>query len=194
MTQQLTMFEDVLLWSKAVGQYIQQNAGLSMCGKEFKAQGLSMTLVAEEFDELKIAFLTGDVKEIADALADLVWVCLRMAQAFGIDFDAAWCEVSRTNWEKVGGPRREDGKLLKPPGWKPPDMTKALSADLYERIAQLLTIVPPPEKKKCPKCCGEGWVWGRDLDTDRKDMILDDMMYPCDNPGCVDGFVEEEET
>jgi predicted HAD superfamily Cof-like phosphohydrolase len=136
MSKNLTMFEDVLLWADAVGQYIQQDAGLSLYGKEHDAQQLSMSLVAEEFDELNAAFLVSDMKEIADALADLVWVCMRMAQSFGVDFDAAWCEVSKTNWAKAGGPRREDGKLLKPPGWKPPDMTKALSADLYERIIE----------------------------------------------------------
>jgi predicted HAD superfamily Cof-like phosphohydrolase len=141
MNKNLTLFEDVLLWSKAVGQYIQQNAGVLSYGDGVKEQDLAADIVDEEFIELTEALDCGDIEEIADAIADLVWVCLRMAQAFGIDFDAAWCEVSRTNWAKVGGPKREDGKQLKPPGWKPPDMTKALSADLYERITEAMGLL-----------------------------------------------------
>lgn len=68
---------------------------------------------------------------LADGLVDLVYVVIGTAIAFGIPFDECWKEVQRTNMAKTdpktGGPiYREDGKLLKPEGWEPPDLKSIL--------------------------------------------------------------------
>jgi predicted HAD superfamily Cof-like phosphohydrolase len=60
--------------------------------------------------------------ELADALADLDYVVEGARLEFGIDGVPIAAEVHRTNMAKVGGPIREDGKKLKPKGWKPPNI------------------------------------------------------------------------
>lgn len=63
-----------------------------------------------------------DPVEMIDAMVDLLVVTYGAAVAAGIDIDLFWEEVHRTNLAKVGGPVREDGKILKPAGWVPPDI------------------------------------------------------------------------
>jgi len=55
-------------------------------------------------------------------LADLLYVVYGAIESLGIDADAVFREVHRANLQKAGGPRREDGKILKPPGWQPADV------------------------------------------------------------------------
>lgn len=62
-----------------------------------------------------------DLIEAIDGLVDLIVVALGTAVEMGIDLDSFWEEVHRANMAKVGGPKREDGKQLKPEGWQPPD-------------------------------------------------------------------------
>lgn len=61
-----------------------------------------------------------------DGLVDLVYVTLGAAVAWGIDLDPFFEEVQRANMSKASGPRRGDGKVLKPEGWKPPDIEAVL--------------------------------------------------------------------
>ena len=61
-----------------------------------------------------------NLSEIADGLADLIYVAIGMARTLGIPLEEVWDEVHKTNMAKEGGPVRGDGKILKPPGWKPP--------------------------------------------------------------------------
>jgi predicted HAD superfamily Cof-like phosphohydrolase len=79
-------------------------------------------LHTEEFDELCNAIAVGDMPEIADGIADLIWVLTGTAVRLGIDLPAVWEEVKLANMAKFGpgSRRRDDGKLLKPPGWTPP--------------------------------------------------------------------------
>ena len=62
----------------------------------------------------------------ADAIVDLIYVLTGMALTFGIDLRPVWDEVQRANMAKEGGGIRADGKVLKPEGWKPPDIEGAL--------------------------------------------------------------------
>lgn len=97
---------------------------------------LRPTLHREEHDELMDAleaFGTGgaevDRMEVARELADVVYVAYGTALLAGIDLDAALREVHRANMQKVReGVRRSDGKILKGPNFKPPDMTRAVSS------------------------------------------------------------------
>lgn len=93
---------------------------------------LRVRLMAEEFEELLRAIADEDLVEIADGCADMVVVVLGTAAEFGIPFDRVWAEVHRSNMAKLGGPRREDGKVLKPPDWTPPDIRGAIYPLLKE--------------------------------------------------------------
>ena len=67
-----------------------------------------------------------NLEEVADGLADIIYVCIGMALSFGIPLEAVWDEVHRSNMEKVGGAVRADGKILKPKNWKPPAIKNLL--------------------------------------------------------------------
>lgn len=91
------------------------------------SHAIRKTLHREEYVELTKALYSGDRAAIARELADVVYVCFGTAYAYGIDLDAAFHEVARANMQKMEtGIRRADGKIQKPPGFIPPDMTNAL--------------------------------------------------------------------
>lgn len=62
-----------------------------------------------------------DIEETIDGLCDLLYVTFGTAVAMGIDLDPFFEEVHRANMAKLDGPKREDGKQLKPEGWQPPN-------------------------------------------------------------------------
>ena len=90
-------------------------------------------LIVEEFKEFLEADgeLWRDGPEVkADCLkelADLVYVCYQYAQNMSWDLDEALHRVHESNMSKLdedGKPiYREDGKVLKGPNYKPPDLT-----------------------------------------------------------------------
>ena len=67
-----------------------------------------------------------DLVEVADALGDSDYVNEGARLEFGINGLPVAEEIQRSNMAKVGGPVREDGKRLKPPGWTPPDIAEVL--------------------------------------------------------------------
>ena len=90
---------------------------------------LYMKLIQEEFDETLDAFSKGDTIEVADGLADMVWVIMGLASSLGIPFDKVWDEVRACNMSKVVDGKlikREDGKVLKPEGYFRPDINAVL--------------------------------------------------------------------
>ena len=92
---------------------------------------LRTTLLCEEFGELMQALTRGDLVEVADGLADLIYVAIGTALELGIDLAPIWEEVHRSNMAKAPGgvvTRREDGKVLKPAGWTPPDVLSCILA------------------------------------------------------------------
>jgi predicted HAD superfamily Cof-like phosphohydrolase len=89
---------------------------------------LRRTLIEEETAELLEAIDEGDVAHIAREMADVLYIVWGTALVYGIDLDAAFAEVHRAAMDKMrAGLRREDGKILKPPGFVPPDMTAAVA-------------------------------------------------------------------
>jgi predicted HAD superfamily Cof-like phosphohydrolase len=68
------------------------------------------------------ASVDADLPALADGFADLDYVVEGSRLEFGIHGAPIAREVHRANMAKVGGPRREDGKVLKPKGWMPPDI------------------------------------------------------------------------
>lgn len=77
----------------------------------------------EALDHLKGGKPRGEelIAEMADGLADTIYVCFYTANRFGIDLDAIWAEVQRANMMKKGAPVDADGKQMKPPGWRAPN-------------------------------------------------------------------------
>ena len=88
---------------------------------------LYRNLMTEEFNEFIAALNKKDEVEQLDACMDLIWVTLGYCIMKGYDVNGAWNEVMRTNVEKIDAKtgkvtRREDGKILKPEGWTPPNL------------------------------------------------------------------------
>ncbi len=94
---------------------------------------LRRALIAEECEEVieAIDLLAAQPTDerlaaLAHELADLLYVTYGTFVVAGIDADAVMAEVHRANMRKVSGPRRADGKQLKPEGWEPPDVRRVL--------------------------------------------------------------------
>jgi len=84
-------------------------------------------LIEEEFKELKVAIDNVDSVETLDALIDIVVVTIGAIHSMGADAEGAWKEVTNTNFAKIDKEtgkvrKREDGKVLKPVGWVPPNL------------------------------------------------------------------------
>lgn len=91
---------------------------------------LRLSLIQEEVGELAAAAAAGDLVGVADALADIVYVAYGTAHVYGIDLDVVLDEVHASNMTKLGADgrpvRRSDGKILKGPDYRPPDIAEAL--------------------------------------------------------------------
>lgn len=91
---------------------------------------LRRDLIREEWRELLEALHERDIVAVADALGDLLYVIHGMALEFGIPLDEVVSEIHRSNLSKLdedGKPiYREDGKVLKGPGYTKPDITGLL--------------------------------------------------------------------
>lgn len=95
-------------------------------------------LIVEEFNELAAAINACDEVESFDAILDIIVVCIGYGLSRGWPMVEGWQEVMESNLAKIGRDgfvkRREDGKILKPEGWKAPDLKRVL-ADYAARIA-----------------------------------------------------------
>ena len=84
-------------------------------------------LIDEEHQELLEATLSDDQVEQLDALIDILVVTIGAIHSMGADAEGAWKEVMKTNFAKIDSEtgkvrKREDGKVLKPVGWMPPEL------------------------------------------------------------------------
>ncbi|MCO5193271.1 MAG: hypothetical protein M9930_08265 [Anaerolineae bacterium] len=98
---------------------------------------LRRTLVSEEYQEVMAAFETvlaqetNDSAELIDLiheLTDLLYVTYGAITACGVDPDAVFAEVHRANMQKANGPRRADGKVMKPPDFQSADVAAVIAA------------------------------------------------------------------
>ena len=99
---------------------------------------LYFNLIKEEFEEYVVAHRLKDEVEMLDACMDMIWVILGFCHMKGYKVDAAWNEVARSNLAKIDAAtgkvhKREDGKVLKPEGWKPPELGGYVQ-ELYEYV------------------------------------------------------------
>ena len=92
---------------------------------------LRQRLLREEYFEWLSAITNRDMVEVADALADMIYIIVGTALEFGIPLDRVWDEVQRSNMAKVDPEtgrveKRADGKVVKPVNWTPPRIREAL--------------------------------------------------------------------
>jgi predicted HAD superfamily Cof-like phosphohydrolase len=119
------MFTDVRAFQRAVGQRVGEKPELP----DVSERTLRMKLITEEFNELCDAEEANDLVEVADALADIIYIVCGTAVSYGIPLDDIFEEVHASNMAKlVDGKvlRRADGKIQKPEGWAPPDIERIL--------------------------------------------------------------------
>lgn len=93
---------------------------------------LYFNLIQEEMKEFFVAVLKEDRKEQLDALIDILVVTVGAIHSMGADGEGAWKEVMRTNFAKIDKEtgkvrKREDGKILKPLNWQPPNLEPYLA-------------------------------------------------------------------
>ena len=120
----MTNFDKVGIFMKTFGQDVKNKPSLSTD----KINELRLSLIKEEFDELKEAMKNKDLVEVADALTDILYVTYGAGHAFGIDLDKCFDEVQNSNMSKLddnGEPiYNEFGKVMKGPKYFKPDLTK----------------------------------------------------------------------
>lgn len=89
---------------------------------------LYLQLIEEEVQELRDSKTRVDD---LDALIDIVVVTIGALHSIGCDVEGAWKEVMGTNFAKIDKRtsrvnKREDGKVLKPEGWRAPELAQFL--------------------------------------------------------------------
>jgi len=120
----MTNFERVKKFMETFGQEIREKAGFP----NEKITSLRYDLIKEELDELKEAMDNKDIKEVADALTDILYVTYGAGHAFGVDLDKCFEEVQNSNMSKLGSDGKpiynDKGKVMKGPNYFKPDLTK----------------------------------------------------------------------
>ena len=120
----MSNFESVKKFMETFGQEIKEKAGFP----DDKITSLRYELIKEELDELKDAIDSKDIKEVADALTDILYVTYGAGHAFGINLDKCFEEVQNSNMSKLGTDGRpiynDKGKVMKGPNYFKPDLNK----------------------------------------------------------------------
>ena len=120
----MTNFEKVKIFMQTFGQEIKENA-------EFPSERITKLrtdLIEEELRELQVAIKNKNIKEVADALTDILYVTYGAGHSFGINLDDCFNEVQKSNMSKLGSDGKpiynERGKVMKGPNYFKPDLSK----------------------------------------------------------------------
>ena len=120
----MTNFESVKKFMETFGQEIKEKASFP----NDKISSLRYELIKEELCELKEAMDNKDIKEVADALTDILYVTYGAGHAFGINLDKCFEEVQNSNMSKLGKDGKpiynDKGKVMKGPNYFKPDLGK----------------------------------------------------------------------
>ena len=123
----MSNFENVKKFMKTFGQEVKEKAEFP----ENKITSLRYELIQEELLELKEAIDKKDIKEVADALTDILYVTYGAGHAFGINLDKCFEEVQNSNMSKLGKDGKpiynEKGKVMKGPDYFEPNLNKFVS-------------------------------------------------------------------
>ena len=118
----MSNFEDVKKFMNTFGQIVRTKPQFP----DDKTMQLRFDLIKEELNELEHAMKTKNLKEIADALTDILYVTYGAGHAYGIDLDKCFSEVQRSNMSKLdnnGKPiYNEKGKVMKGPAYFEPNL------------------------------------------------------------------------
>ena len=118
----MSNFDDVKTFMQTFGQEVKIKAEFP----KKKIVKLRYDLIKEELNELQHAIKTKDLKEIADALTDILYVTYGAGHAYGIDLDKCFSEVQKSNMSKLGEDRKpiynEKGKVMKGPKYFEPNL------------------------------------------------------------------------
>ena len=118
----MSNFEDVKIFMKTFGQIVRSKAQFP----DEKTMRLRFDLIKEELNELEQAMKDKDLKEVADALTDILYVTYGAGCAYGIDLDKCFKEVQRANMSKLGNDGKpifnEKGKVMKGPNYLEPNL------------------------------------------------------------------------
>ena len=129
----MTNFEKVRLFMTTFGQEVKNKASLS----SENINNLRINLIEEELNEFKEAVSKKDLKEVADALTDILYVTYGAGHAFGINLDKCFEEVQKSNMSKLGNDGEpiynEHGKVMKGPKYFKPNLKKFLSWFNYSK-------------------------------------------------------------
>ena len=120
----MTNFKSVKKFMELFGQEIKEKASFP----DDKITSLRYELIKEELGELKEAMDKKDIKEVADALTDILYVTYGAGHAFGIDLDKCFEEVQNSNMSKLGSDGKpiynDKGKVMKGPNYFKPNLGK----------------------------------------------------------------------
>ena len=100
----MSNFESVKKFMETFGQEVKEKAEFP----EEKIKSLRYDLIKEELEEFRVAIENNDIKEVADALTDILYVTYGAGHAFGINLDKCFKEVQESNMSKLGS----DGKPI----------------------------------------------------------------------------------
>ena len=122
----MTNFENVKKFMQIFGQEVRSKASFP----NDKIINLRLDLIREELLELEEAIEKKDIKEVADALTDILYVTYGAGHAFGINLDKCFEEVQNSNMSKLsedGKPiYNENGKVMKGPNYFKPNLNQFL--------------------------------------------------------------------
>ena len=120
----MSNFDDVKTFMKTFGQMVRVKPQFP----DKETMQLRYDLIKEELNELEQAMKTKNLKEIADALTDILYVTYGAGYAYGINLDKCFKEVQRANMSKLGEDGKpiynEQGKVMKGPNYTKPDLSK----------------------------------------------------------------------
>ena len=123
----MSNFESVKKFMETFGQEIREKASFP----DDKITSLRYELIKEELDELREAIDSKDMKEVADALTDILYVTYGAGHAFGINLDKCFEEVQNSNMSKLGSDGKpiynDKGKVMKGPNYFKPDLNKFIA-------------------------------------------------------------------
>ena len=118
----MSNFEDVKTFMETFGQMVRTKPQFP----NEQTMQLRYDLIKEELNELEHAMKTKNLKEVADALTDILYVTYGAGYAYGIDLDKCFKEVQRANMSKLGNDGKpiynENGKVMKGPGYTKPNL------------------------------------------------------------------------
>ena len=122
----MSNFESVKKFMETFGQEIKEKASFP----NDKITSLRYELIKEELGEFKEAIDKKDIKEVADALTDILYVTYGAGHAFGINLDDCFNEVQNSNMSKLGYDGKpiynHNGKVMKGPKYFKPNLKKII--------------------------------------------------------------------